>query len=49
MNEKRVEKEEFAPRPVENAVSAEDIAKARAEKLAKLKAAKDESDTDKTD
>ena len=49
MNESRVEKEEFAPRPVENAINAEDIEKMRAEKMAKLKSVKDKSDTDKTD
>lgn len=49
MNESRVEKEEFAPRKVDNALTAEDIEKMRAEKMAKLKAVKDKSDTDKTD
>lgn len=43
MNEKRIEKEEFAPRAVENAVSAEDIQKARAEKIAKIKEAQSEN------
>lgn len=33
------EKDEFAPRKVDNALTAEDIQKAKAEKIAKLKAA----------
>ena len=36
------EKDEFAPRKVENALTAEDIQKAKDEKIAKLKAAKAE-------